>query len=357
MSYNCPYCRFSFERSQAQTRLKNNIKFYYCPNPKEENERKICGKMLPLNFFNSETTTISLVGSHFVGKTHFFLALLYQLKFNKSLSKLGIQGDVLGGKKENPEVYKLLEDIANGQKIEFTTHDNVIKAVIDISIIKNNKRKQIYLSFFDNPGESFSDINDMIENLSNVFQADGIVFLIEPKQLENFNEEVLKLFSYEKKSKSTDLYSVVNNVVQLLQHVQENNNTSSTNTGKPWDVFKGLSRKINKKNIAFTISKFDQISSFFHADIPYDEKGIEELILMNGQLNVNHLNSISNEILDIIDAGDERIKTLLNSGKFNTAFFAAKAANVNVDGKVIDMKDSQGIVLPLIWLLKQQNYI
>lgn len=360
MSYKCPYCLYRFEKDQVEFEEIHEVDYFLCPNPKEENGRRFCNRRLPLDFLDSSSISISLVGGPYVGKTYYFLALLYQLRENTSLAKLGIQGDIVGGKNGNPEIFDLLKKIRRGEKLDATQVKTAVKTVIDISITNDKEVRHIYVSLFDNPGEDFNDINRITNFLPNVSNTDCIIFLIEPKQLKNFRDEVIDKYLYERGKVETDIYTLINNVSRQLNHVKNNTRNNDEGWQNPWLVFKKITKKINKKNIAFTISKFDQISKYFHSEIPFDEKSMEDLVLLNGKLNENYLNSISNEIFDLItdeDDGDLRVKNILKSSSFNYAFFGTKSANVDDNGNVIDMTNPQGVSLPLIWLLRQINLI
>ena len=59
MGYKCPYCLHSFQKEDALVESsKNGVLFQHCPNPViKEIGGKICGKRLPLNFFESIFST------------------------------------------------------------------------------------------------------------------------------------------------------------------------------------------------------------------------------------------------------------------------------------------------------------
>lgn len=368
MIHKCPYCLNAFDRNQANTQIRQNINYFYCPNPnKDENDRDICGKMLPLGFFEADSTTIAIVGGTGVGKTYYFLALLHQLKFNKNINKLGIQGDILGGQKGNPRLFSLIADLERNKTLDATSSSSdAVNTVIDLTITKNNRQKHIYLSFFDNPGEKFNDIDYMIDNFSNVFRADGLIFLVEPKQIGSFQQIIFDNYKYELNLKSTDFYTVVNNITKLLRHVKNNSiseNVITSGFSTNWQSFVKKAKqaknsltsdKINTP-IAFAISKFDQLAEHIHVNIPMDETQMQNFVLQNGNFDEDALNIISTELERKITEepnGEISVNNHLRSNVANYAYFGVKSITVNNEGKP-EQLEPQGTVLPLIWIFKQ----
>lgn len=375
MSYKCPYCLYSFSKEQALTEnLQDGITMNKCPNPaviEEGSERKICGKRLPLNFLDSNSIVIALTGAKRVGKTYYYLALLDQLKNNRTLHQLGIQGDIVGSQEDKKKLQNFFEQLKKKDKLLATTSiESAVKSVIHLTITKRDRTKHVYLSFFDNPGEKFTDIDHMIENFSNVYKADGLLFLIEPKQVEKLWQSILKHNPYlYSEDETDDLYTVLNNVVQLIKHVKNgSNNASKSNspnvstTGGRWDRAKAkfsnfqgwgqTSQKV-KTPIALAISKFDQLKKSIHVTIPFDETQLESMCIRNDGFNEELVNAISSEIDEVITGmpdGEARIKNLLNGNMKHYAYFGVKSIDVNEKGEPIDL-NPQGVLLPLIWLL------
>jgi len=377
MSYKCPYCLFMFSQEQAIVEHRHEgITTYNCPNPaviEEGSERKICGKRLPLNFLESESIVIALTGAAGVGKTYYYLALLDQLKNNRALHQLGIQGDIVGSQEDKRKLQSFFEDVKyKKQLIKTASIESAIKSVIHLTITKRDRTKHVYLSFFDNPGEKFTDIDHMIDNFSNVYKADGLLFLFEPKQVEKLQMSILKHNPYlEDEEETDDFYTVLNNVIQLIKHVRNPNNSNPnnvtaniSNTRSKWEMakikfanLKGWERGSSKVKIPFAlaISKFDQLKKLIHVSIPFDESQLETMCISNDKFNDDLVNAISNEIEELITGkpdGEARIKNLLNSNMRHYAYFGVKSVEVDERGQPIDLKP-QGVLLPLIWLLSK----
>ena len=374
MSYKCPYCLFLFTHEEAIVENRHEgITTYNCPNPaviEEGSERRICGKRLPLNFLESESIVIALTGARGVGKTYYYLALLDQLKNNRALHQLGIQGDIVGSQADKRKLQSFFEDIKNKkQLIKTVSIESAIKSVIHLTITKRERTKHVYLSFFDNPGEKFADIDHMIDNLSNVYKADGLLFLFEPKQVEKLQMGILKHNQYlEDEEETDDFYTVLNNVIQLIKHVKNSNGHQNnitpniSNTRSKWEMAKrkfadirgrGLVSNKVKTPFALAISKFDQLKKLIHVSIPFDESQLETMCITNDKFNEDLVNSISNEIDELITGkpdGEARIKNLLSSNMRHYAYFGVKSVDVDEKGQPIDLKP-QGVLLPLIWLL------
>lgn len=379
MSYKCPYCLYSFSKEQALIEtVKDGITINVCPNPsviEEGSARKICGKRLPLNFLESESIVIALTGARYVGKTYYYMALLDQLKNNRILHQMGIQGDIVGSQEDKKKLDSFFTDLKRNKRLLATSSiEMALKSVIHLTITKKDKTKHVYLSFFDNPGEKFTDIDHMIENFSNVYKADGLLFLIEPKQVEKLWQSILKHNPYlYNEDETDDLYTVLNNVVQLVRHVRNSNNRTSSNdlgnlsnSGGRWELAKEKYRSVKgftqtgnkiKTPIALAISKFDQLKKIIHVTIPFDETQLESMCIRTSGFNEDLVNSISCEIEDFITGvpdGEARIKNLLsgNIKHLYYAYFGVKSIDVNEKGEPLKL-NPQGVLLPLIWLLSK----
>lgn len=353
MSHRCIYCNHKFDKNQAEQERIAEVVYYRCPNKAEDEEgRALCGKRLPMHFLDADTTVISIVGSSGVGKTYFLLALLLNLKYNRSLNKIGLRGDIVGEESVNKAVNELLEQANKKIKLDATAIGAASRAVLEIALKKKKKAKYIYLSLNDNPGEVFMDRDKMITNLSPVLsESDGVIFLIDPQQLpinyvQNGNDQ------------TADLFSVLNNTIQLLRYIQEHR-SSVTSSNPGWSIWKEIVNRVNNSPkqlpVAFVISKFDQMRNRLHNEIPDDAENLEDLILMNSDLNESYFNSVSNELELIIgDAqdGDPRVADLLNESDFSYSFLASSSGYIDNDKFVFR---PQGVSLPLIWILRKLN--
>jgi hypothetical protein len=359
----CLFCQHPFTRSQAIQEEINNTTFYRCPNPQERVVGGlVCQQRLPLNFFNGESTNISIVGSTNVGKTYYLLALYLELKYNKSLRRIGISGDLVGDEAVKSQIIDLLDEVKAGKTLDATKLGFASKAAIEISITRNRVNKRIYLSLSDNAGEVFKSLDLMIENLSNVFDADGLIFLIDPVQISNFREDVQR--KYGTPEDSVDFSTISRNTIDLLSYIQNNRVENYSSGSSARDIWRsGLSqvKKVifqKKLPITFAISKFDQIKDQFCNEIPLDAENLEGYILLNEQFNNDFFNDISNEFKDIIgdeEEGDPTVINLLKNSGFSYSFLGCSSGYVDQNNKF--QYKPQGVTLPFLWILNQLNRI
>lgn len=414
-THKCPFCLFSFQRSEAIpfNYAGGDITTFMCPNPREKsNGQKFCGKELPLNFFDAESTVISIVGSRNVGKTHYLLALWMQLRMNKNLHKIGISGIPIGDENAIDDINKKIDDITEGKSVDLSLPGiEELAIVIDLIIKKGKLSKHIYLSFFDTPGDKFRERRYMYEHFQCLYKADGLLFLIEPLQIGYLNDDIHKHNTYLKDESPVAIQEVFYNVIDLLKYVQRNkykferplqkpkppeNNTepnttepnpTDTGTTQPpeqpatsvetptedeptevrqtqktfWQKLFGqanvptmLHPKV-KCPIAIGVTKVDQIKHLMFQEIPFDNTDFETMYLKGSQINHELIRDVSNEIKDLVfheEDGEIGVKNMLDAEIENYEFFGIKSGDVDLrTGKIDRMNTPQGILLPLIWLL------
>jgi len=415
--HKCPFCLYSFERASAIPEEADDITIYRCPNPKEKsNGQKFCDRQLPLNFFDAESTIISIAGSKYVGKTYYLIALLMQLKRNKSFQRLGFSGELIGDPIAKKDIEDKIAFIKKGNILDPTTpgeiaHEQAL--VIDLTIKKGKTNKHIYLSFFDTPGESYNNLDWMIRNLQCIYKADGLLFLVEPMQIESLRPTIFETYPDLDNLKTHDLHEVFYNVLQLLIHVQRNKKvriqnpkpnippvaekvpneqppTENANTEQPsaeqppkveqpntiqepefkyskqtfWQRIFGkeeVPEIIHEKlkcPIAIGITKIDQIKSLMFNEIPQDYIDFDTMCLKGDKINTELIDDISSEIKEIVfheEDGEIAIRNMLEAEAKHYEFFGIKSGTVDAKGKkVVSMEnqnDPQGVLLPLIWLL------
>jgi len=410
--HKCPFCLFSFERSAAIPFKYGggDITIYKCPNPFEKNGRKICEKELPLNFFDAESKVISIAGSRNVGKTHYLIALLLQIKFNKSFQRLGFSGQLIGHEDSIKDINKKIDDINNGGKLNLSLMQTGVEEmalVIDLTITKGKTSKHIYLSFFDTPGEGYANKRYMYENFQCLYKADGLLFLIEPLQINYLIDDIHEHNNYLKDQSPHDLQEVFYNVIDLLKYVQRNkkvvepvvtskpkneepvsepvsseqNSAETTATeSNPMqppvvesssgleEPKQGFWQKLFGQNsvqtilhpkvkcpIAIGVTKVDQIQHLMFNDVPFDNTDFESMYLKGNQINNDLIKDISGEIKDLVfneEHGEIGVQNMLEAEISHYEFFGIKSGDVDEKtGKIDHMKQPQGVLLPLIWLL------
>jgi len=399
--YKCPFCFYSFNRSSAiPEEINHDITVYHCPNPAiDDFERKVCEKELPLNFFDTESKVISICGSHNVGKTYYLIALLHQLKYNKSFHGLGFSSQLIGDKETVAEINKKVDDINDGKVLPYSIMRTGVEKqalVIDLAISTKRTTTHIYLSFFDTPGEGYTDRDYMYRNFQCIYKADGLLFLVEPLQIKYLIDEVHHTNDYLKNQRPGDLHEVFYNVIDLLKYVQKNKRNVQAPIAQPvnvpeagendpapdeepirvqtaqniqeedetpnngiWSrVFGTVKTAVNsdkvKVPIAIGLTKADQIQHLLMNEIPYDNTDFETIYLKDGKIDMEQIRDISGELKELAFnemSGEVAVGKLLNGGVEQYELFGIKSGDVSETGIINDMSAPQGVLMPLIWLL------
>ena len=346
--YKCPYCLHEFTKEEAIKVNKNGLTLYKCPNDAKDSEnRPLCGKTLPLRFFESESKVISLVGGVGVGKTYFFMALKRILE-RGAINELGVTGNMFFGDEESENYFNQILYQFDSGKIDATKKDaGVEKRALGLEIHIERKglfrsNRIIYLSFFDNPGEGFNNANYVYEKM-NLRQSDAVIFLISPEQLENY--DTLTKSNRKGIITSSPIADVLNNVINVIQSGQS-------------QLKRIFGHKI-KIPFAFCISKFDNIKESFSINIPDDLLDHDFLAnnkfkskLMQEEENgiITRINEVSNSIEGIVYTKSQNtyLKKRIRSNFSEYRYFGVESIEFE-DGEA--GLAPKGISLPLIWVL------
>ena len=296
--YKCPYCLYPFFRKTAIPITGNSdIPRHKCPNPRVIGRELECGKILPMNFFNSSSKVISIAGGTNVGKTYYLIALFNLLKNNRFLHKLGFSCNLIGDKlaieslKNNWGKYK--KDIpVQATKTEEGAHNKAL--IIDLMRKKGRKVSHVYLSFFDTPGEGYYDIEYMHKNFQCIYRADALLFLMEPVQvgtLRHYIYSTVDIDILEQVPPPHDLQSVFYNVIELLKSAQNNKKILKLIKTRRAPIRQNETNIINNsisQSANSTRSENDELPDFSEINIeetnPRIEIPVEEPILINRQV-------------------------------------------------------------------------
>lgn len=351
--YKCPFCLHEFTKEEAMIVNRNGMSLYKCPNKtKDSEDRLLCGKTLPLRFFESESKVISLVGGVGVGKTYFFMALKRILE-RGAINELGITGNMFFGDEESENYFnQILFECDNG-KIDATKKDaGVEKRALGLEIHIEQKgllktNRIIYLSFFDNPGEGFNNPIYIAENM-NLHKSDAVIFLISPEQLENYDD--LTKSHCDGLVSPSSIADVINNITNVFQSINSKFSLRS------------FSRKISVP-FAFCISKFDNLKESFSIYLPDDlsdhaffaSHKFKSKLIPNGFTSKENgivvtINSISSKIESIIYARNNNtyLKQRIQANFSNYRYFGVES--IRFDNSEPGLAP-RGIALPLIWVL------
>lgn len=354
--FKCPYCLHEFSKAEAKSGEIRGIKYNLCPNEEiDSNGRPVCGRRLPLRFFDSDSRVISLIGGAGTGKTYFFMALQRILE-DSELNGLGISGNIFfpPGDSASEQYYeKLKNQINNGDILDATTADQGIEQTalgLEVNIDKNGKRKTVYFTFFDNPGEGFNEEEYIIRNM-NIHKSDAVIFLTAPEQI----RQLIPHIRGNGYMLTTPLLTVINNIINVLKRDNNDYDKKTSIIGKVIDKLQPSRIAIP---FAFCFSKYDLIDNVFKISIPHDlnQKEFRKIINVHDKsINYDEIEYFSQSILDKIN--DLSIYHLINtvpSNFDNYHYFGIQSIELK-DGKCY--LNPRGASLPIIWILKQLNLL
>jgi ABC-type dipeptide/oligopeptide/nickel transport system ATPase component len=353
-----------FEQSRfayiTQTVFGKEITRVCCPN-------KDCEQKLPRDFFKSDATVISIVGSSGVGKTYYAVTLIDLLRRNRILHRLGIAGDIINeGVEITNHIEGLLRQREQGAVLSSTAVDKSnLTWVIQISIRKGNRSRYLYLSFFDNGGEGFKTVTNLLNTNSNILQADGLIFLFSPRELPDiFSDEIAAYNIKFPKSgvaapnanNYATIFDTLNSVIEAFRLL--NNKPSTKWYDEIMDCLVDKSKI--KIPVALCISWYDVIQHKFKNKIPSDmDETKMSAIIQDKQIKYEVIQSYSDEIKELLyneETGNIRLENIIETSLNNYLYFAIQTIQEEEDGSRNSPK-SKGCLLPVLWMLKQLKII
>jgi hypothetical protein len=206
--------------------------------------------------------------------------------------------------------------------------------ILRVTFDNNGQRKAVNLVLFDTAGEDMEDIDIMSSEARYLCEADGIIFILDPLQIETVRQLVKE--DLPDRLESAD----PNRIVERLYELHE-------------QKLKIKAGKKIEKPIAFTLSKSDALFPFIEADSVLHHSG-EHF----GYLNLPDVESVHTEICTYLEewmgsAFDNKVKTYFNCYRY----FAMSPLGKNpINGKIEGLSPLR-IEDPLLWLFSQFQFI
>ncbi|GBL13176.1 hypothetical protein MTo_00466 [Microcystis aeruginosa NIES-1211] len=367
LEYRCSYTRCSGKRedvilAQAQGLLSPTIEglvftptkkglgrlfgksnqLEKCPNCNKETSIKVCPKChYNLKYLSGEIEEkmIAIMGGRSSSKSTYISVLVNRLQneIGKNF-KAGVMFTDDKSRTIYEEIFRkpifVREEIL--QATVSSTVDSRAKTpmILRVTFDNNGQRKAVNLVLFDTAGEDMEDIDIMSSEARYLCEADGIIFILDPLQIETVRQLVKE--DLPDRLESAD----PNRIVERLYELHE-------------QKLKIKAGKKIEKPIAFTLSKSDALFPFIEADSVLHHSG-EHF----GYLNLPDVESVHTEICTYLEewmgsAFDNKVKTYFNCYRY----FAMSPLGKNpIKGKIEGLSPLR-IEDPLLWLFSQFQFI
>lgn len=313
-----------------------------CPTCQRETAKRVCPKChyeLKHASSNIEEKMIAVIGGRASGKSSYISVLVNRLKneigknFNAGVIAYGddineryqrvfykplfIDGTILKGTvsaAENPEVKKPL--------------------IFRVTFDSKGKRKAVNLVLFDTAGEDMENIDIMSTEARYICESDGIIFLIDPLQIDTVRQSAPS--DLPEKQKGAD----PNRIVERLYILHE-------------QKLKVKAGKKLAKPVAFTLSKSDALFPIIDPSSALHNSG-EHF----GYLNLSDVQSVHTEICSYLQEWmgsefDNIVRTYFDCYRY----FAISPLGKSPTGDRVEGISPLRIEDPLLWLFYQLKVI
>lgn len=342
----CPYCfhyvsgKVYIEKHAPKQRTSISripfsmprIKTCVCPT---------CRKELPSDFFDNRSSSIAIVGGHDSGKSSFITVLCELLIHRRTtLSELGIFGSII-----NEEGKDLFEDnrrVLIDQRKALNPTLNKAPIILRIHSIHHNK--VTYLTLIDTPGENFSRIDELTKHHANLRFAQGIIFLMNPldiRELFHLIQEAQRGIVPVQPDIKTSNYDIVENLYELFRR---------------GDRIKS-NRKIQVPT-AFCLSRADLLEGVANVTLSPDF----EADLSDTRDIMDEAKSASEDLMELLEETDINLLHIMKArfnryNVFPVSPLGKQPVESALGSEIHGGIDPKGILMPIIWMLKEINFI
>ena len=243
---------------------------YLCPN---------CHFELPYDIGQIEQKIIAIIGARYSGKSHYIASLINRLErviapsFQMNLQKVGNETE----ERWTRDFYTPLfvkKTILQPNKPALIDPQVRIPLIFRLIVRKNGYTDALNLSFFDTAGEDLTSANVMAVHNRYILHADGIIFLLDPLQIPQVQQE-LHLPNMPVLDPKA---SPINMIGQLRQFFERERRVRTyQKIGIP---------------IAFTLSKIDALEPILPPGSPLKEHSQHH----DGYLDLREIQSVSTEV-------------------------------------------------------------
>ena len=357
----CPYCFNKFDIDDAEyhcNRCDEDVKPRYdrkskrmtcssCGEPVYKRICPKCGSDLPRGIEESGDTIIAVVGPKGVGKSQFITVLISELKnsfsveFEASLSfatektqtKYNLNCDYLYGRHE---VVPETNSITGG-------NDDVKEPYILYLKKRSNKKlfggstKCVTLVFYDTAGEDLNDTENIMDTKIGKYlgNATGIIYLVDPLQIPYIRSrcDANNPPPMEGKNEASIVLD------RICEAIRESKRMS-------------ISQPITTK-LAVVLTKSDLLKKSNNIDIRIDESSAIRIERKRGQVDLENLDMVSDEIREYLNRTQNASFTNQVTANYKQYeyFMVSSLGHDPLNGSLNGNPSSERILDPIIWLL------
>ncbi|MDV2998282.1 MAG: hypothetical protein N4J56_007987 [Chroococcidiopsis sp. SAG 2025] len=319
----------------------NNIREANCPTCQRETSKRACPKChseLKYVGDNIDEKMIAVIGGRSSGKSSYIAVLINRLEneIGKNFNA-GVLADSDRTRKRYEDGFynRIFREKKTLVPTQSATTDSRVKTPMVFRVTFNNggKRKAINIVLFDTAGEDMANTDIMSTEARYICEADGIIFLLDPLQIETVRELVPD--NLPDRVPDADPTRIVERLYQL--HEEKGKIKSGQNLTKP---------------VAFTFSKSDALFSIIDPSSALHHSG-EHF----GYLNLSDLQSVDTEIATYLEEWMGSI--FKNKVKHFDCYqyFAVSAFGKAPDGDRLDSISPLRVEDPLLWVFNQFKLI
>lgn len=313
-----------------------------CPHPQ-------CHGILPSSIDDLSDITIAIIGAKGSGKSHYVALLIQRITqlfrtFDWSLQAL-TEGTISTYKERfyNP----LFRDEMTLESTKQNTEPEPL--MYSLKFRKSNKR--IMLVFFDAAGEHFDDEQKMSTVNRYIYNASGIICLMDPLQLTPVRDEVSSA-GISLPDQGSDTGEILDRLNRLLR-------VGFDTKGK------SLGSKLIPTPLAVAFSKIDALKTNdpnYSGRLLFDtESMVYQDSRYNGYLDKNELESINNHMISWLEVADPQMNLLNQCRDFRKVnffgFSALGAPPLGNSGKLSCPPRPNRVEDPFLWILAVNGLI
>lgn len=304
-----------------------------------------CGHDLPSDFFATKGKVIALVGGPDTAKSTYITVLVDQLLSNRSILKtLNIQAGIID--REGKSFYnRQREKLVIQNEILDTTErlesGGATPIVLRLRRSDTKRRDVMFLTLFDTPGDEFNDPDLITEHHPHIANADALIFMIDPLNIESIFHEVREYITEEEDIFMEGLYQIdfdiINNLIEVFGREKKINPLGKVNAP-----------------VSFCLSKVDLLDQLMSIYIPED---IDHELMASREI-FEEIEFTSKDLHEFLLEKDTRLVNNIENHFERFEFFpVAPIGKIPQGHSIREGIEPKGVLHPLIWVLHKVNFV